>query len=431
MIGGQVRTHTIVDRPVDVGAEALHLGAPGVAQLLADLGLDGRAIRPSHANTLLWTARGIRHLPAGVGPAGPSRLAPVLRSRVLTARGLGRAALEPLVPRGTVRADESVAELVSRRFGTEVTEQLVDPLLGGLHAGDVSRLSVRSATPQLAALSDRHRSLVLARRGRSAGGAPELVTFPSGMSELVRALVAHPGVEVRTSAPVHEVVRRADGYRLRLADGTHADACAVAVAAPAHAAKRMLAPLLGDARRELDHLRAATVASVVVTFDPSDVADTAVAGATGLLVPSSTARTLKSATFLGSKWPHLAHPDHFLVRLSAGRAGEGTIDELDDAELLDRLLVDLAEATGLASAPLTAQVERWNRALAQLEVGHSERMQAVADALSSDPRVVTVGSAYDGIGVATCLRAGERAGAELHGRLAARCRPPTAAVGHR
>jgi protoporphyrinogen/coproporphyrinogen III oxidase len=120
-------------------------------------------------------------------------------------------------------------------------------------------------------------------------------------------------------------------------------------------------------------------------------------------VPSSSGRSLKAATFLTSKWPHHASDELVLVRLSAGRAGERTVDDLDDDDLVGRLLADLADLTGLAAEPVGRLVQRWPRTMPQLEVGHRDRIAAVRSRLHARHRIVLAGASYDGVGISSCL----------------------------
>lgn len=151
---------------------------------------------------------------------------------------------------------------------------------------------------------------------------------------------------------------------------------------------------------------------MVAAYPQRALAEAPALGATGLLVPSSAGRLLKAATFLSSKWPHLASADGHLVRMSVGRAGDHRIEALDDAALVEHLHRDLAEATGVRSDPHEVLVQRWPGALAQLEVGHLDRIADVRRALT--PGIARAGAAYDGLGVAACIRSGEGAAQQVH-----------------
>lgn len=421
--GGQVRTIRFAGRCVDVGAEALHLAGPHVTGLLDELGLRDSLVSAKATWTWIWTGRGLRRLPAGVGPAGPTRLAPLVTSGVLGPLGLARAALEPLVPRRSVESDVSVGDFLGRRFGQQVVQRLVDPLLGSLHAGDVSRLSLRAATPYLAATARERRSLVLGGRGRSKSIGTSFVSFPGGLETLVESLAGHPEVDLRTHSEVRTLHVDPAGstnptVRLGLSDGETIDADAAVLAVPAHAAAAILGDggdpddrdaAAGGVTAGLSELRAASVATVLAAFPASEVESLPAFGATGILVPSSEGRFLKAATFLSRKWEHLEDPEVFLVRMSAGRAGDEDVTALSDEVLTERLTSNLAAATGLGVEPSAVHVHRWPRAMAQLEVGHLDRIGAIRAGLAGKGTVALAGAPFEGVGLASCIRSGRAA----------------------
>lgn len=411
--GGQIRTVELVGHAVDVGAEALHVAGPHVTDLLHDLRVDGRTVTADTSWTWIWTRRGLRRLPAGVGPAGPTRLSPLVRSGLLGPAGVARAALEPLVPRQELVGDISVGAFLRRRFGHRVVQRLVDPLVGSLHAGDVSRLSLRSATPYLEATARRHRSLVLAPRPPAPVG-PSFVSFDRGLRVLVDALLDESAATVRVGVGVRAVRGNGTGYEVELDDGGVLGADAVVLAVPAAEAAAVLGA--GDRRAAaaaLTEMRAASVATVVAAYPRSLVGQNRTFAATGILVPSTDGRFLKAATFLSRKWPHLRDPDRFLVRMSAGRIGGDDVTALSDAELVDRLHADLAAATGIRAEPDEVVVQRWPRTMAQMEVGHSERMEVIRAASSEGGPVALAGAPYDGVGLASCITAGRVAAARI------------------
>lgn len=408
-IGGQLRSEHLDGRVVDVGAEALHTGAPGVQDLLDDLGLARDVVTAGRGTTWLATARGLRALPAGMGPAGPTRLWPVATSRVLSPAGLLRAASEPLRPRTPLDGDTAVGSYLTGRFGRQVTDRLLDPLLGNLHAGDVNRLSLGAATPQLDRLARSHRSLVLARRGATRGiPGPSFVTVRGGLGRIAAALGSDPRIDLRTATPVKVIEPDGCGYRVVAATGEAWRVDAVVLAVPAAVAARALTPV-DQAAAELTRVRTASVATAVVGYH-HDVARRLTG--TGLLVPSTSPHLLKAATHLSAKWSHLAAGPTFLVRLSAGRAGDGRVEDLDAAELVDRLHADLAALTGLSQRPVSALVHRWQDTMPQLEVGHAERIARIRHRLEGR-RIVLAGASYDGVGITSCLGSARRAAEQI------------------
>lgn len=458
-VGGQVHTVRLGTRWVDVGAEALHLGAPPARRLVSELGLADGVIGSRPGQSWLWSGHRLRALPAGVTPSGPTRLRPVVTSGVMSVRGLGRAGLEPLAARlrPALAADEdvSVGEFISSRFGREVTAQFIDPLLGSLHAGDVHRLSLRACTPSLADAATRRRSLVRRRPAPapSPSEQPALPLFASwqgGLRTLTDALLADVPVTVRLGHRVERLDRTPSGYIVELrattartsdsnrtvgTDSTDStvslDADAVVLAIPASAAGRLIAPHSSRAARMLAGTEVARVATVVLGFDPSVTRGTRALAGTGILLPSTTGMLLKAATHLSRKWPQFADDDLCLVRLSAGRSRDDLLDTLSDEELVARLVDEFGTVSGIDAAPEVLHVQRWSGGLPQLQVGHHARLAAVREEIGRDlPGVVLAGSAYDGLGLASCIASAEAAAAAVSPGSVAPVAPvaPTTAV---
>jgi oxygen-dependent protoporphyrinogen oxidase len=147
----------------------------------------------------------------------------------------------------------------------------------------------------------------------------------------------------------------------------------------------------------------ASVAVAVVRYDAA-VAPR-LPDATGVLVPTSAGLSVKAATLLSTKWPHLRRADGgVLVRASVGRAGGPDVLRDDDDTLAATVTADLARLFSIDDAPLAVHVERWPNAMPQYTRGHHARMAAMGAALTAHPRLAVAGAAYRGVGVPACIR---------------------------
>lgn len=425
-LGGQVFTIDLDGLPVDVGAEAIHLGAPAALALVDELGLVDDVVGARAGTSWLWTAGGLRPLPAGVGPGGPTRLRPLLTSRVMSVKGLCRAGMEPLAARLTpslqTDTDMSVGHFVSGRFGPEVTERFIDPLLGVLHAGDVNELSLRACAPALVDPATGRRSIVL-RRHRAAAPTevpqpPLFASWPQGLSRLTGRLLDGLAVTVRSGRRVVRLRRLGDGYRLTLDTGEQLAAESVVLAVPADATASLLRTHLPSVAKRLGDAETASVATVIVRFDRPAV--TRLRGLTGnaMLVPSGAGALLKALTNLSRKWEHLDDGRYTVLRLSAGRAGSPWLAQLSDDALVTQLLADLHRLAGVTVHPDLARVHRFPEGLPQLHVGHRSRMASVRQDLArSLPGVILAGAPYDGIGLSSCISSAEAGAAAVMAHL--------------
>ena len=425
-LGGKLRTERIAGRPLDVGAEALLARVPGAIELCRELGLEDELVAPLTDQAYIWTDA-LHPLPPRLLAGLPGGAGRMISSRILSPAGLARAALDLIAPSRGIEADISIGSLVRRRLGDQALERLIDPLLGGIHAGNCDQLSVQSTAPQLAAAVATGRGLVRGLRlaaPKPSGGPPPpmFLTLRGGLGRLVEALRAQlEGVECLTGSRVAELQALGGGaWRLRLEDGSTLEAAQVILAVPAYAAAELLGEAAPAAAGELARVEYASVATVSLSY-PAGALAAAPAGS-GFLVQRGRERTMTACTLSSNKWPHLAGRTA-LLKCSVGCAGERSALELDDQALLARVRAELREVLGIEGPAESAAVHRFERALPQYTVGHAARIRRVESELARLPGLRLCGAAYHGVGVPACIRDGQGAAAAAWAELPIGGRP--------
>ncbi|MEU5934965.1 protoporphyrinogen oxidase [Micromonospora sp. NPDC047187] len=437
VLGGKLRTRELAGQPVEFGAESFLMrdptGAESAAVALARrLGLAEKIVHPTVGQAALVIDGGLRPIPGGtlVGvPGDLDRVATVARPAADADTDGGRPLVGP-------DADVSVGALVRSRFGNEVVERLVDPMLGGVYAGRADDLSLVTTMPALARTARVEHTLVGAVRAAQAAaprapGAPVFGTLVGGLSTLVEAAVTASGATVRRDAAVRELTATDTGWRLTVGptrdpdDGSRSrrgarraelessmvDVDAVVLAVPARPAARLLAgpaPAVAAGVGALDY---ASVALVTMALPHPRLPELS-----GFLVPSTEGLLIKAATFFTTKWGHLRRPDGLaLVRASVGRYGEETHLQRPDADLAATVHRELSAVLGTPlPAPVDGHVQRWGGALPQYAPGHADRLDAARTALrAAHPTLVLAGAGYDGVGIPVCVRSGETAAEEI------------------
>lgn len=435
-LGGKLRTGELAGQPVEFGAESFLMRDPTGAGRGGGVGPPARAGRedraPHSGAGRVGRRRGLRPIPGGtlVGvPGDLDRVAAVARPAADADTDGGRPLVGP-------DADVSVGALVRSRFGDEVVERLVDPMLGGVYAGRADDLSLVTTMPALARAARVEHTLVGAVRAAQAAaprapGAPVFGTLAGGLSTLVEAAVTASGATVRRDAAVRELTPTGTGWRLTVGptrdpdDGSRSrrggrraelessmvDVDAVVLAVPARPAARLLAgpaPAVAAGVGALDY---ASVALVTMALPQPLLPELS-----GFLVPSTEGLLIKAATFFTTKWGHLRRPDGLaLVRASVGRYGEEAHLQRPDADLAATVHRELSAVLGTPlPAPVDGHVQRWGGALPQYAPGHADRLAAARTALrAAHPTLVLAGAGYDGVGIPVCVRSGETAAEEI------------------
>jgi oxygen-dependent protoporphyrinogen oxidase len=413
-LGGKISTTEFGGQPIDAGADAFLARVPWALDLCRELGLDDELVAPSASTAYVWWRGRMHPIPDGLVLGVPKGLGGLARSGLLTWRGKLRAAAEPLLPR--TPHDDNLAATIRRRFGAEVFDQLVGPLVGSINAADPERLSLSASTPQLAAVVDESRSVLLGlRRAPSPpSGAPVFLTHPRGLGHVVDVLAARiraDGVSLRTGSAVERIERSGEAWTV---DGTSADAVVLAV--PADVAARLLAPVAPDAGKLLSSIRYASVGLVTLAF-PVSAVPRSLSGS-GYLVPVAAQRHVTACSFGSSKWAHWGDERRVVIRASLGRDGDEHALACSDDELVAMAVADLRVQLGIDTDPIEARVSRWPHSFPQYAPGHLALVDGVEASLP--PGVVVAGAALRGIGIPACIRQGrEAAHRALH-----------AAVGH-
>ncbi|MFF8632871.1 protoporphyrinogen oxidase [Streptomyces pilosus] len=422
-VGGKLLPGEIAGARVDLGAESLLARRPEAVGLAREVGLADRLQPPATASAALWTRGALRPMPKGHVMGVPGTAAAL--AGVLSDEGLARIERDADLPRTEVGDDVAIGAYVAERLGREVVDRLVEPLLGGVYAGDAYRISMRAAVPQLFEAARTHTSLTegvravqakAAAAGQSGpvfmGIAGGVGTLPLAVAESVRAR----GAEILTGTPVTGLSREPEGGWRVVAGERVLRADAVVVAVPAPAAAALLRAEAPGAAAELAGVEYASMALITLAYRR---AETDLPQGSGFLVPPVDGHTIKASTFASHKWGWIAgeNPDLVVLRTSVGRHGETEILDRDDAGLVEVSRHDLKAATGLTAAPVATRVTRWQDGLPQYPVGHHARVGRVRAHLAGLAGLAVCGAAYDGVGVPACIASAYAAADQIHGDL--------------
>ncbi|MFD5642521.1 protoporphyrinogen oxidase [Streptomyces anulatus] len=425
-LGGKLMTGEVAGVQVDLGAESMLARRPEAVALAREVGLADRLQPPATATASLWTRDALRPMPKGHVMGVPGD--PAVLGEVLSPEGLARIAEERDLTPTPVGDDVAVGAYVADRLGREVVDRLVEPLLGGVYAGDAYRISMRAAVPQLfEAVKEGGPLLEGVRRIQERAAARQqtgpvfqgieggIGTLPAAVADAVRA----GGGEILDRTPVLGLTRTESGWAVRT-DTRMIAADGIVLATPAWSAGTLLAAESPAASAELSGVEYASMALVTLAFRRADIErHEALRGRSGFLVPPVDGHTIKASTFSSNKWQWVADsaPDLFVLRTSVGRYGEEDHLHREDEELVAVSLRDLAAATGLTARPVDTEVTRWIGGLPQYPVGHLARVARIRDEVAKLPALRVCGAVYDGVGIPACIASARRAADEIAGEL--------------
>lgn len=404
--GGKLVSQSIGGFLVEGGPDGFLSSKPGGVALARALAIDGllQGTDAAHRGTFVKRAGRLHPLPDGITGLVPSRLAPLLTTRLLSPLGRIRAGLEALVPPGG-SGEESIAQFASRRFGAEAYRWVVEPLLSGVYAGDGTQLSLAATFPQLARAEREQGGLLRSawrNRRTAAGQRGGFLSFPQGMEQLVRSTVAHlPAATVRVGVDVGRITRGTDRFRIHCADGTALEADHLILATPAFVSAGLVEDLSPSLSIELSRIPFVSSATVTLAFRNGPPFS-----GTGYVCPRAEGGAVTAVTWASNKYRGRAPDGAALVRVFLGRAGDDAwVDESDDV-LIAAARDELARVCGVDAEPALCRVFRWPRGIPQYVIGHLDRLERIGAHVRGLPGLHLAGASYRGVGIPDCIASG-------------------------
>jgi oxygen-dependent protoporphyrinogen oxidase len=401
---------------IEGGPDTFLASKPWGVALCKELGLGERlhGTNPNKKNTYVLNKERLLPLPDGLAMMIPSDVPSILRSRLISWAGKTRMGLDFLLPAKNVNGDESLGTFVSRRLGREAYENLIEPLMSGIYAGDGDQLSLASTFPYLRDLELKYGSLArgaLQMRKQSNGKAAlgsrsAFLTPTTGLAEIVEALVESlkSKVELRLNTRVVSISRPST-FDIRLDTGEHINADAIILATPAFISGQLLASFDPELGSTLMNIPYASTATVSLAYRLSDVPRNL--DGYGYVIPRREGRKALACTWTSTKFPHRAPDGYALIRVFVGRAGQDI--PWNENDLLELSKEEMKLTLGITAEPLLSRVFMWDKAMPQYNLGHPEKLKQIDAALEKYPTLALAGNGYRGIGIPDCIHSGKLA----------------------
>jgi len=429
-LGGVMRTEHFEDCLIEAGPDSFLSEKQSASVLCRELGIEDQLVgsNDAHRRTYILVKGRLIEMPDGLQFMVPTKLWPTVMTPLFSWGTKLRMARELFARPHTANGDESAAAFVERHFGPEVVDRLADPLLAGVYGGSAERLSVRAVLPRFLDMEAKYGSLsramlaAMKKRPPATNGArPIFTSMKDGMQQLVDALVAQLDPDaLRTGTRIKALGREGGQWLVLRQDSTAERFDRVIVATPGYIAAgllRSVEPRLASALGEIAYSSSVTVALGYATSG-FDGRGSQRDDGFGFLVPRSEGKRLLACTFVHNKFPHRAPEDRLLLRVFLGGSHDPAVLQIPDEEILRIVCVELRQILGLTAEPRFSRIYRWERSMAQYEVGHLGRVAEIERLRAGLPGLALAGNAYRGIGVPDCIKSGMDAAAET-------LRPPT------
>ena len=415
-VGGKIRSSPFAGiTEIDEGADAYLMRVPQAVALSRELGLESEMTNPTTGHAAVMRKK-LHRIPEGLMLGVPTGINSLAKSDLISRRGKIRAAMEPILPTSGSHGD-CVGTFIRQRFGKEVQQFLVDPLVGSIYAADTQNFSL-AMVPQLADLAEGRSALLTARKRKRSTPALQTPIFETprgGLTMLTRAIeqaIRSMGGTITTDTKVEKVSRRHKAYLIVTDSQTNPEIIAdsIIVTSPARASATMLIDLDEQVSASLATTDHASVVMVTVKTQETEIPS--FRGLSGYLVAKPDQDRVTAVSFGSNKWAHWQPTDgSMILRVSLGRDGATTHDlihEWEDERLVTQVIDEVSRHTQTAITADISRVTRWPDAFPQYRPGHLAHIEKIERSLAhSSPGVFIAGASMRGIGIPACVAQGE------------------------
>ncbi|XJZ28120.1 protoporphyrinogen oxidase [Bacillota bacterium Lsc_1132] len=417
-LGGKMQTVVRDGFTIERGPDSFLARKTSMIRLAKEVGMEGELVHNSTGTSYVLVNEQLFSMPGGSIMGIPTKLGPFVTTGLFSIPGKIRAAADFILPKSESGKDQSLGEFFRRRLGDEVVENLIEPLLSGIYAGDIDQLSLMSTFPQFYEVEQKYRSLIIGMKKSSAPQPAKTVkssekakgaflTFKTGLQSFAEAIEAHldPKVVLKGHR-VKKIAKAGQEYELYLNNGEMLPADAIVAATP----HKITQTMFSDYRffDPFKSVPSTSVATVALAF-PEEAVMKDIDG-TGFVVTRNSDYTITACTWTHKKWAHSTPKGKVLLRCYVGRAGDETIVDLSDDQIVKIVLDDLSKTMDITMEPDFAIVSRWNNSMPQYTVGHKQRLETINKHIAEElPGVFLAGSSYGGVGMPDCVDQGEAA----------------------
>ncbi len=435
-LGGVLQTERRDGYLIERSADMFTTREPWALDLCRRVGIESELIETNkqHRRAFVVHKGKLVPVPEGFTLMSPAKVWPILTTPLLSPIGKLRMAWEYFTPRRKDTADESLESFVTRRFGREAFDRLIQPLIGGIYTADPSLLSMMATLPQFVEMERQAGSLIRGVRkkggvgfqpaqkneesGQKAVGSRQesgarygmFLAPREGMQRLVDAVAAKlPAGVVRLNAKVASISRTAKGtqWRVDVSGEEPKEFDAVILAAPSSISGKLLESVDSELAGLVGSISHAGCNVALLGFRREQIAHPL--DGFGFVVPTIEKRRIIAGSFSSVKFPGRAPEGKVLLRVFIGGALQPELLSLSDAETSKIVLEELRDLLGITGEPEFCDIARWHGAMPQYHVGHLDKVRQIEERTAAIPGLALAGNSYHGVGVPFCVHDGEQA----------------------
>ncbi|XP_067133269.1 protoporphyrinogen oxidase [Centruroides vittatus] len=321
--------------------------------------------------------------------------------------------------------DESLHNFVSRRFGQEIADYIIDPVCRGIVAGDAREISARSLISNIFNLEQNYGSIIIGQLRQKKELNPlevksELIfkakqegwtmwTFNDGLYFLPKSLLNflenNELISLCNNIECQKIIFENNKAKVITSENT-IEADYVFSCIPSQSLSQIVSEQYPQLSNLLSSISTVHVGTVNLEYDGNCLKEEGF----GFLVPSNQNSKLLGVVFDSCCFPEHNGKTRNKTRLTCMMGGHwfsnlfGNVDKVSSDMLLDTAKNEIENHLGIKESPVRHFVTIYKNCIPQYKVGHYSIINKLNEFITTNKlRLSLLGASYEGVGVNDCI----------------------------
>ncbi len=393
-LGGMIKSKQHQGSIHEYGPNSLRDKTGILLEIINELGLQSKLISISEASKTRYLVKnsqlhGLKSSPLSI-----------LKTNILSTNGKLKLCGELFKTPKKVK-NESVGDFFTRRFGKEVTDQIVDPVFTGIYAGDIYNLSKESVLGEIADYEHKYGSLLKGFiKTLKQRNTPLVFSFRDGLQTLTNALTEaiQPNV---IHESVQDITYTDDGVTIFTNSGSKTVQKVISTI-PSYNLAELLRSLDPQFSSILSSIIYSPIASLILGYERSNISIPE--DGFGFLIPSNEKKKLLGAIWRSSIFPDLVHPQKYVFNLMIG--GAKNMDILSESKntITKQAISEFNQILGISTKPLYIDYKLWPKAIPLFSKNYQSILKSIIQFEDKFPNIHIGGNYRWGVSVPDCVK---------------------------
>lgn len=408
-VGGSILTLKKEGFSIDAGPNSTLETSPRIQELIEMLNLQDQKI---YANSISQNRFILKHNRLQALPLTPPAF---LKTKLFSWKAKMRLFMEPFIKPAPEETEESLAQFVLRRLGSEFLDYAIDPFVSGVYAGIPEKLSVKAAFPKLWALEQKYGSLIKGtikgkkereKREEVSKSEAKMFSFKDGMDTLTNALYQQLKNEILLQTDIKKIEQNEKNYTIEYS--IHNESYSIKtrmliLSIPAYEAAKLIRSMNSKLADALESIEYPPVAMVFFGYKSKEHIENPLDGF-GFLVPRKENRSILGTIFSSSIFINRAPENGAALTTFVGGMRQPESVKLEETYLEEMVFNDLNDILGLEKEPDIIEIKKWNRAIPQYKPGHLKIVSQIESFEKENPSVLFASNYRGGIALGDCIK---------------------------